>query len=107
MGLSFTKLQNLRLLQIQRVYRKTLILVQMVRFVFRSTVTIVGRRKYWLPAFSPFPTILTKGFFPRVNKTQNCFVKDLIIKNHLYQQFSEKLYKLTKRDITHLLKMTK
>ena len=33
------------------------------------------RRKYWLPAFSPFLTRFPKGFFLRVVKTQNIEVK--------------------------------
>ena len=33
------------------------------------------RRKCWLPAFSPFPTMFSKGFFPRVVKSRNCVVK--------------------------------
>ena len=36
--------------------------VQMVHFLFYS----VEKRKYWLPAFSPFPTMISKGFFQRV-----------------------------------------
>ena len=33
------------------------------------------RRKYWLPAFSSFPTIFSKGFFFRVLKSWDCLVK--------------------------------
>ena len=33
------------------------------------------RRKFWLPIFSPFLTILSKGFFFEVVKRQNCVVK--------------------------------
>ena len=33
------------------------------------------RRKYWLPAFSSFPTIFLKGFFFRVLKSWDCLVK--------------------------------
>ena len=29
------------------------------------------RRKCWLPAFSPFPTMFSKGFFFRVVKSQD------------------------------------
>ena len=32
-------------------------------------------RKWWLPAFSPFPTVFSKGFFFRVVKSRNCLVK--------------------------------
>ena len=33
------------------------------------------RRKCWLPAFSPFPTMFSKGFVHRVFKSQDCVVK--------------------------------
>ena len=35
----------------------------------------VKRRKCWLPAFPPFPTMFSKGFFPRVVKSRHCVVK--------------------------------
>ena len=34
------------------------------------------RRKCWLPAFSPFPTMLSKAFLSRVVKSCDCVVKD-------------------------------
>ena len=33
------------------------------------------RRKCWLPAFSPFPTMLSKDFFLKVIKSRNCVVR--------------------------------
>ena len=33
------------------------------------------RRKCWLPAFSPFPTMFSKGFFLRVVKCRDCGIK--------------------------------
>ena len=30
--------------------------------------------KPWLPAFSPFPTMFSKGFFPRLVKSRDCVV---------------------------------
>ena len=33
------------------------------------------RRKCWLPAFSPFPLMFSKGFSYRVVKSQDCLVK--------------------------------
>ena len=33
------------------------------------------RRKCWLPAFSPFPTVFSKAFFLRVVKSRDCVVK--------------------------------
>ena len=32
------------------------------------------RRKCWLPAFSPFPTMFSKGFFPQCVKSSHCVV---------------------------------
>ena len=37
-------------------------------YVFDSVEKIVNRRKCWLPAFSPFPTMFSKGFFLTVVK---------------------------------------
>ena len=34
------------------------------------------RRKCWIPAFSPFPTIFSKGFFLRVVKSWDCVIKN-------------------------------
>ena len=33
------------------------------------------RRKYWLPAFSPFPTMFSEGYFLRVIRNRDCGVK--------------------------------
>ena len=33
------------------------------------------KRKCWLPAFSPFPTMFSKGFFLKVVKSCDCVVK--------------------------------
>ena len=33
------------------------------------------RRKCWLPAFSPFLTLFSKGFLYRVVKSRDCVVK--------------------------------
>ena len=33
------------------------------------------RRKCWLPAFSPFPTMYSKGYFLRVVKSGDCVEK--------------------------------
>ena len=38
----------------------------------------VIERKCWLPAFSPFPTFLSKGFFFEVVETQENVVKALL-----------------------------
>ena len=33
------------------------------------------RRKCWLPAFSPFPTVFSEGFYFRDVKSRDCMVK--------------------------------
>ena len=33
------------------------------------------RRKYWSPAFSPFPTMFSKVFFLRAVKSPDCVIK--------------------------------
>ena len=35
------------------------------------------RRKCWLPTFSPFPTVFSKGFYFKVIKGRDCVVKIL------------------------------
>ena len=47
-------------------------------FVLGTVENIAGkRRKCWLPAFSPFPTMFSKGFFPRIVKSRDCLVMGL------------------------------
>ena len=38
------------------------------------------RRKCWLPAFSPFPTMFSKGFFFKVVRSWDCVVKSQTVK---------------------------
>ena len=45
------------------------------------------RRKCWLPAFSPLPSLFSKGFFPRVVKSGLCG-KEL---NHIFQSTTHSL----------------
>ena len=48
---------------------------KMMTFVRDRMENIVcGKRKCWLPAFSPFPSVFSKGQFLRVVKTWNCVV---------------------------------
>ena len=68
--------QNFRLVQIESICRqqhkchsKTEILSGMVRKHGEKW------RNCWLPPFSPFPTVLSKGFLVSVVKSQNCVVK--------------------------------
>ena len=39
------------------------------------------RRKCWLPSFSPFTTMFSKGFFLKVIKSQDCVVKSETLYN--------------------------
>ena len=41
----------------------------------KGTKNCRKRRKCWLLAFSPFPTMFSKGFFHRVVEGQDCVVK--------------------------------
>ena len=43
--------------------------------IAKGTNNCGKRRKCWLPAFSPFPTMFSEGFFPRVIKSWDCVVK--------------------------------
>ena len=46
-----------------------------MKFVLGMIKNIVGKgEKCWLPAFSPFPTMFSKGFFFRVVKSRDCMV---------------------------------
>ena len=74
--LNFTKRLNFRLVQTESICRPrnkcnftTEILVGMDRKHCRKG------RKCWLPAFSPFPTMISKAFFSRFAKTRDCVVK--------------------------------
>ena len=55
--------------------------LQMTKYMYVETCLWEGRkhcgkrRKCWLPAFSPFPKMFSKGSFFRVVKSQDCVVK--------------------------------
>ena len=49
---------------------------QKLKLILRRVENIVGKsRKYWLSAFSPFPTMFSKGLSRRVVKSWDCVVK--------------------------------
>ena len=49
---------------------------QKLKFILGRVETIVGkRRKCWLPAFFPFPTMFSNGFLNRVVKSRYCVVE--------------------------------
>ena len=51
-------------------------LAQVMEFVFdRFENIVVNGKKCWLPAFSPFPTMFSKGFLCRVIKNRDSVVK--------------------------------
>ena len=52
---------------------------QNLKFVFgRVDLHRWKRRKWWLPAFSPFSTMFSKAFLYRVVKSRDCVAKSLI-----------------------------
>ena len=54
--------------------------VWIVIFVFNGARNHCGkRRKCWLPAFSPFPTRISKDFHFRVNKNGDCVVNSYFV----------------------------
>ena len=49
-----------------------------LNFVSGRVENIVGkRRKCWLPAFSPFPKMFSKGILHGVVKSRDCVVKSI------------------------------
>ena len=53
-----------------------IIVTQKMSFALGRVENTVGkRRKCWLPAFSPFPTMFSTVFFLMVVKSQDCVVK--------------------------------
>ena len=47
-----------------------------LKFELRSVESIVGKgEKCWSPAFSPFSTMFSKGFYLKVVKSRDCVVK--------------------------------
>ena len=47
----------------------------MVEFVFNMAETLVKKEKLLATRFSPFPSMFSKGFFPRFVKSWDCVVK--------------------------------
>ena len=45
------------------------------KLVLGTVMCRVKRRKCWVPALSPFPTMVSKGFFKRIVKSRDCVVK--------------------------------
>ena len=72
----FTDRQNFRLVQIQNIYIQQNNSDSKIEIYFGKSRKHCGeRRKCWLPAFSPFPTVFSKAFFSRGVKSQDRVVK--------------------------------
>ena len=48
---------------------------QKLKFTLGRIENTVGKRKCWLPAFPPFSTMFSKGYFLSVIKSLDCVVK--------------------------------
>ena len=71
-----TKQQKLRLVQIETICRQQNKYDRKSEICFGKDIKHCGkRRKCWLPAFSSFPTMFSKGFSPRVVKSRDYVVK--------------------------------
>ena len=68
--------KKFKLVQIQSICRKQNNSGTITEIcVGKSTKDCGKRRKYWLPAFSPFPTMFSKAFFSRGVKSRDQVVK--------------------------------
>ena len=47
----------------------------MITFFNRAENMVEKKRIFWLPVFSPFPTMFSEGSYFRVDKTRDCVVK--------------------------------
>ena len=73
-----TKRQIYRPAQIESICRQQIKLGRKVEIFIRKGKKHYGkRRKCWLPVFSSFPTVFSKGFLPRVLKSRDCVAKIL------------------------------
>ena len=71
----FTKQQIIRLVQIESICKQQNKRNLKTAILFGKGRKHCGkRRKCWLPAFSPFPTMFSKGIFLKAVKSRNCFV---------------------------------
>ena len=75
----FTKRQNINLSKFKGFADDISKVAKMANFVCDRVETwkkhCGKRRKCWLTAFSPFPTMFSKSLFLRVIKSQDCVVK--------------------------------
>ena len=72
----FTCWQNFRLAQIEKICRRQHKCHSNIWICFgKGRKHCVKKRKCWLPAFSPFSTMFSKGFLQRVGKSWDSLVK--------------------------------
>ena len=75
-GQLFIKQQNFRPVQFERLCRQQYRCNFHNEFHYeKNRKHCVKRRKCWLPAFSPFPTMFSKSPFLKVIKSRDCEVK--------------------------------
>ena len=76
---SFNSLPNDKILDLSKLKAfadNNLNVYQKLKFALGKNRKHFGkRRKCWLPAYFPFPTMFSEGFFLRVVKSRDCVVK--------------------------------
>ena len=72
-SLTLYQTTNFRLVQIESICRRQIECDRIIEIYFWKGRKHCGkRRKFWLPAFSPFPTMFSKGLFLKVVKSRDC-----------------------------------
>ena len=66
---------NFRLVQIENICRRQNERDSKFKICLGKRRHCGKRRKCWLPAFSPFLTMFSKGFFPKVIESRDCVLK--------------------------------
>ena len=74
-GRNSTKQQISRLVQIESICRQNNYDSDIEICIWKSRKHCGKRRKCWLPAFSPFSAVFSKGLFSRGVKSRDCVVK--------------------------------
>ena len=89
----FTKRQNFRSVQIESICRRQNKRDWKIEICFRKGGKHCGKkRKCWLPAFSPFPTMFSNCFFFTVVKSRDCVVKSYWFWRYKHTLWSLKFY---------------
>ena len=90
----FTKRQNFRPDQIQSICRRQNSSDSKIEiYVGKSRKYCGKRRKCWLPAISPFPTMFSKAFFSKGVKSRDCVVKSEITEEEAFWKQSRRRIK--------------